>query len=575
LLVASIRYGKVVALSAKGTASDFIDLAREGAWSALALAVDSARDRLWVTTEGLPHLARGSGPDSGRAAVLLYDLEKGTLRRRYELPQRGHELGDICLAASGDLYVSDGRAGAIYVVRNGSDSLRQLVSAGQFVSPQGCAIDDDGHQIFAADYALGVATVDAASGAVAWLPRSRYLAVNGIDGLILRGDRLIGVQNGVTPNRLIVMHLDRGHTAIGSTRVLVRDTSSIREPTHLARVDGDVVFVVNGGFGAFDEAGRRRVGMSLTAPRIGRLSLSPPSSAVFADTARTKRELFAADTLLAQRVATLGNTAFIAALDSNAAVLLPDQPILKGRAESEGPFRARYDSPARYVWRVVHAVASSDGRFGCTVGFSRFVPVGDSALQTQPGAYITCWRRDRSAEWRIVGHQRNDNRAQAATTLENEGLPSAPHSATARFSGNAMHETQDADAAFARLAEEPDGLGAAFASFAADDAVLLGAPTLPRGPAQIRETFKGFPHDQLLLWDPRRELGGGGGDGGGGGGGGGLAFTVGHSEIRQRGAASADSRSKYLTVWRQASDGRWEYIFDLGSPRAAQATKSE
>jgi ketosteroid isomerase-like protein len=125
--------------------------------------------------------------------------------------------------------------------------------------------------------------------------------------------------------------------------------------------------------------------------------------------------------------------------------------------------------------------------------------------------------------------------------------------------GDAKTETQNADADFAKLASLPAGPGPAFARFIADDGILLAPPNFPAGPRGIEVVFEGFPPDRVLAWEPMRAFGGGGA---------GLAFTVGHSVRRARdGSATGESRSKYLTVWRQRDDGRWEYILDFGSPR--------
>jgi DNA-binding beta-propeller fold protein YncE len=240
----------------------------------MGMAVDSARNRLWVTTEWTPVSADPSRADSGRADVLQYDLGSGQLRGRYEFPRDGtaHEPGDIAVAPNGDLFVSDGRAGIIYVIRDGSSSLDTLVRAGPLVSPQGIAPDRDGERLFVADYALGIVAVDRRTGAVTTVRRPNSVAANGIDGLALDGDRLIGVQNGVTPNRLIAFDFDASHSRIVAAQTLARDTARIREPTHLVVVGGDVYYVANGGFGDYDGRGLLRPGVSQAAPVVGRVS---------------------------------------------------------------------------------------------------------------------------------------------------------------------------------------------------------------------------------------------------------------------------------------------------------------
>jgi len=274
LLVSSIRRRRIDAVRRDGTVSRFIDLARDSALSPLGLAIDAPRNRLWIATEWFP-LAIGSNPaDSGRAAILQYDLASGTIRRRYDLPRDGnaHEPGDIAVAPNGDLFVSDGRAGAIYVIRDGSASLDTLVRVGPLVSPQGLAPDRDGKRVFVVDYALGIVVVDRRTGAVESLARPRDVAANGVDGLVLHGDVLIGVQNGVTPNRVAAFDLDATHSRIVGARTLARDTTRIREPTHLVAVGDDIFYVANGGFGLYDERGNLRPGVTQVAPVIARLN---------------------------------------------------------------------------------------------------------------------------------------------------------------------------------------------------------------------------------------------------------------------------------------------------------------
>jgi len=275
LLVSSMRLGTVVSVSGGSAPRDFIDLKREGGWAPLGLAVDSARNRLWVSSQWMPHTLNVSAADSGKSGVFLFELESGKRLGRYDLARGNHEPGDICVGANGDLFVSDGRAGVMYKLPLGADTLSMLVPAGQMVSPQGCAVDLTGGnaRVLVADYALGIASVDASTGAVTWLPRSREVAVSGIDGMLLSGDQLIGAQNGVEPNRIVAIQLGANHQSIESVGVLAQDSDRIREPTHVTMMGREVAFVANGGFGAFDATGKRNPQARLRAPVIGRVRL--------------------------------------------------------------------------------------------------------------------------------------------------------------------------------------------------------------------------------------------------------------------------------------------------------------
>jgi ketosteroid isomerase-like protein len=273
------------------------------------------------------------------------------------------------------------------------------------------------------------------------------------------------------------------------------------------------------------------------------------------DTAATKASLFAADTMLAASVAARGAAAFFDAVEPDAAIIVQGQPI-RAAAEARATFEGRYGGAARYRWHPAHAMASVDGRFGCTVGLSTFAGPGDTTRIEPRGVYATCWRRDASGRWRIVAHQRLDTPA-APPVVNAATVPGLPHSATVA-SGDAHAATIAADSAFAAMGALAAGPGPAFAAYAAPDAVLLSVADLPRGPVAIAAVFEGFPAARVLRWAPMRPFGAGSG---------GLAYTVGHGVTAPRQGAGPESHSAYLTVWRQEADGRWRYVLDLGTPR--------
>ena len=278
-----------------------------------------------------------------------------------------------------------------------------------------------------------------------------------------------------------------------------------------------------------------------------------------ADTSAVKSTLIAADEALARETARAGSQAFLRMLEPGAAVLFPGQPILRGPSEARAAFVSRYGSPSTFTWRPVHALASTDGRFGCTMGYSRFVNAADTSKAERRGVYVTCWRRGTDGRWHIAGTQRNDTPDTPPTLADSATLPGGPHSATVSFEGNALIGAQDADSLFAVFGAQPSGPGPAFARYAAEDGMLISGGDFPRGVAQIVELFKGYSPDRVITWRPMRNLGAGSG---------GLAFTVGHAVSGPRPGKTGQSRlNKYLTVWRQDPNGQWKYVFDIGTSR--------
>ena len=277
------------------------------------------------------------------------------------------------------------------------------------------------------------------------------------------------------------------------------------------------------------------------------------------DTTTVKAKLIAADMALSRQASRSGQEVVLAALDPGAAVLFPGQPVLRA-AESRAPFMARYEKPSTFSWRPVHAVASTDGLFGCTFGYSSFFNAADTLKTPHKGTYLTCWKKEKNGKWRIVATQRNDSPGQDPAYADGGTLPGAPHSATVSLRGNPATDARDADSVFAVLGEQPAGPGPAFVRYAAEDGMLVGSGEFPRGKEGMEKAFEGFPAaDRAITWRPLSGFGAGSG---------GLAYTVGHSVSGPRpGKTGRSVNQKYMTVWRQEPDGRWLYIFDLGTPR--------
>ena len=253
-LVSSIHERKILAVTPAGRASDWVRAGAD-AWGFYGLTIDAARGRLWATTAAGPEVQGYSPADSGRAALLAFDLGTARPLARAELPRDGarHVLGDLTVGPDGAVYVTDSVGGGVYRLRPGAAALDTLAPAGSFASPQQPALAPGGARLLLPDYPRGIAALDLASGAVTWLLKPRTLAAGGIDGLLRDGDRLIAIQNGTNPHRVIELTLDAGATAITGWRVLEQGSEWLGEPNHGALVGRDLVFLGNSGWERVNE----------------------------------------------------------------------------------------------------------------------------------------------------------------------------------------------------------------------------------------------------------------------------------------------------------------------------------
>jgi hypothetical protein len=74
----------------------------------------------------------------------------------------------------------------------------------------------------------------------------------GIDGLYRHGNRLIAIQNGIQPHRVVAMKLSGDGLAIESSEILAMNLPEFDEPTLGTVVGDDFYFVANSHWNRFD-----------------------------------------------------------------------------------------------------------------------------------------------------------------------------------------------------------------------------------------------------------------------------------------------------------------------------------
>jgi hypothetical protein len=246
----------------------------EGPWSALGLAIDPARRILWIGTAAMRETAGVDSTDIGRGAVIGVDLDSGRCVAELALPDDGsdHVPGDLSIGPDGSLYVSDGAAGVLWVLRPGSEALEVLTGADTLVSPQGSAQSADGRTLWLADYSLGVLAVDPRTGRAQRLEQPDDAALLGIDALLVHGNDLIAVQNGVRPARVLRLTVDPAAEVVRGWEVVAAALPEFEEPTGATIVDGRLYLIANSHWDRFED-GRLLEPDSLSPPLIVTIDL--------------------------------------------------------------------------------------------------------------------------------------------------------------------------------------------------------------------------------------------------------------------------------------------------------------
>jgi sugar lactone lactonase YvrE len=244
--VSSVHRRKIVRVGPDGASRDFVTEGRDGLLSALSLAVDPAEGVLWAASAALPPMQGFRKEDEGRSFAAAFDLTTGKLVRKIGPPPGvAHaQFGDLTVGPSGTLYVSDPATGRVYALTKGASQFQVLVDAGTLGSPQGLAAAPDGRSLFVADYPQGIARIDLESRKVALLD-GPDIALTGIDGLVLAGDSLVGIQNGIRPHKVLRLRLTPERDRIVEVSTIECGNPHFDEPTLGVVVGKDLYYVAN------------------------------------------------------------------------------------------------------------------------------------------------------------------------------------------------------------------------------------------------------------------------------------------------------------------------------------------
>ncbi|HEX2217847.1 MAG TPA: SMP-30/gluconolactonase/LRE family protein [Gemmatimonadales bacterium] len=272
--VGSVRKGRIFRVSRGGEVSEAATLEGMGL-APLGLRVDDRRRVLWVAAAALPQSTGYQPSDSGRSAILRFDLRTRRFQGRYEPPPDGrpHLIGDLVVSRAGALYATDSRAPIVYRLAPGAGRLEPFVESPLLLSAQGLALAPDERTLYVADYARGLLRVDLRARDVSMMETTDGVLALGIDGLYFHRGGLVGIQNGVVPHRVARFTFDTTGRRLVRAEVLERAHPSYQEPTLGVLVDDELFYVANSQWERFGQDGGITDAGALERPVVLRLPL--------------------------------------------------------------------------------------------------------------------------------------------------------------------------------------------------------------------------------------------------------------------------------------------------------------
>jgi len=246
----------------------FVNGGKHGMGSFFGIAFDAVHNSIFATyarvdqTPGIP-------AGEGKTGVAEFDAKTGALKNNWVLDgsTNDHQIADIYISLDHKVFASDAIGRALYGIRD--DVLVKLIDMPQAMSPQGIA-ELDGI-LYMADWGRGIWRLDIGSNKATLLGRNQDTNLIGIDGLAARDDKLIAIQNGSNPHKVVSITLSEdGYSAL-KLEVLAQSLEGFDEPTLGVSTPSGYYFVAGSQWPKYGEGGKVREGATLAPTTILRL----------------------------------------------------------------------------------------------------------------------------------------------------------------------------------------------------------------------------------------------------------------------------------------------------------------
>jgi hypothetical protein len=222
-----------------GNCTEFVNGKDHGFWMALGMKVSPDAKSLWICS------ASEKDSTNGYSGIFQFDINSGKLLQKFITDNKNgpHLFNDIVIAKSGDVYFTDSKAGKLWRIFPGDDTLTEYGSG--YIYPNGIAEDEEKKNLFVADF-TGLSVIDLATGKRTQLSHGGKTFLNGIDGLYFYKGSLIAIQDsGNQDDRIARFYYDLNKMTITKVEVLQTSRPDFIIPTTGAMAKGELHYISN------------------------------------------------------------------------------------------------------------------------------------------------------------------------------------------------------------------------------------------------------------------------------------------------------------------------------------------
>jgi len=247
----SVHKCKIIKIDKHGKISDFTEPGQDGLLPVLGMRVDSKRGFLWAVSSYGFYKADIPRDLLGTTGVFKYDLQTKKRLKKYMLPQEeNHMLNDLTIGSNGDVYVTDWRIPAIYLISSDKDTIEKFYDLPR--RPNGIDFSGDGSKLFIAGAGIGVLDIPTKTFRELKHPVNMYLSG---DGLYYYRNSLIAVQNGGL-RKVTRFYLNEAQDEIVRSQALEAYHSLFNLPTTGVITGKHFYYIANSQLRAYDKDGK-------------------------------------------------------------------------------------------------------------------------------------------------------------------------------------------------------------------------------------------------------------------------------------------------------------------------------
>lgn len=264
----SVVSGTITHVDAYGNVEPFLKDQTTKYGSFFGLAYERlARNPYLYATFGWVDQTVGLQKENAQTGVLKIHPTTGEVVRKWVLPGgvEGQQIADIVATGKHGVFATDGQSGKIYKIAG--DALKQLPLTVSLRSAQGIELADDS-SLLVADYGRGLWYIDPETNSARLLAVPDTISLIGMDGLFMHRGRLIAIQNGITPHRIIEIETDRAYETVTGIKVLAQNLPEFDEPTLGISTSNGIMFVASSQWPKFGAGGTVREGATIDPTRI-------------------------------------------------------------------------------------------------------------------------------------------------------------------------------------------------------------------------------------------------------------------------------------------------------------------